>query len=130
MIYNFKKIINIFLVICNVVNRKMDVVVFIFIYINMRLMLIESNRWKLNLCYKKCILIVYVWFFFNFLNNEYYEKVSDIVFLVICIYCKVFVLWYYVKRMNYLYYCGMYVINMYIYRSFGYVVIRFLMIFI
>lgn len=32
MIYNFKKIINIFLVICNVVNRKMDVVVFIFIY--------------------------------------------------------------------------------------------------
>lgn len=32
MIYNFKKIINIFLVICNVGNRKMDVVVFIFIY--------------------------------------------------------------------------------------------------
>lgn len=68
-----------------------------------------------------CLCLIY------FSNNEHHEKVSDTAFPATCIYCKVFALRHHAKRMNHLYYRGTHAINMYINRSFVFV-IRFLMI--
>lgn len=60
-------------------------------------------------------------------NNEHHEKVSVTAFPATCIYCRVFALRHHATRMNYSYYRGTHAINMYINRSFVFV-IRFLMI--